>query len=516
MAEPHSSEMSLAEVQALIDTYDTLDRERCKEAMVKVAMACNAYGATAIEAANELQDLSMERGHTLFDLSKAERKLIEQNAKLILNQKVCSAASYARRKIERLAAIRRMCPELENNNSLPKCPKPLKELHDLIERHGYQFACSFLRDAMYRRFQALSGNGRNKRETFARPNARDFTWAVKQSQLDDRPSADTPAVLFEQRDGLPHFVRDRPCDLRKLLGKALLEQAAKPAVGAPNTSNSGTAQPASAGSSRRAVDTTAHEHNGGGNETPPPVIKTKTRKQPARKVNAPLAQTVKPARKGRETDDWYTIGGRKPFKRPALQSDSMPSPKRQAAHSPSATPQNQPRYTHPRVPTASPTAPVIAPPQLLVTESMLPRQRQTSHTLSLSPQHQHSRSRAPTPPSMMPEVAEPKIRHYYSKATSSASPASLSVKEEPAEADEAVLDGHINAHAEYRRLSEEIRPASTGTLQQTPALQESSVEATHRNVAESLRPSAPGVTLRNNERLSWKDAFRQTLNIWTR
>ncbi|KAK5730266.1 hypothetical protein LTR15_000200 [Elasticomyces elasticus] len=482
--------MSLADVLKRIDTYATMDREECKAAMVEVAKACNAHGATAMVAANDVQNLSMEKGHTLFDLSKTERKLIEQNAKLIRNTH--RAALYARRQIDRLAAIREMCPELKNDNSLPLSPRHLKQLHDMIERCGHQLACSHLRDAMYRRFQAIVGAGSHSRDSFQRPNTKDIAMAAKASQLHGKAPADTPAVLFEQRD------------------------AAEPTVNVPNTSSSGTVQPKSAGTGRRAVDNAAREYNSDGDETPPPVIKTKTRKQPARKVNAPLAQTVKPDLKGRETDDWYTIGGRKSSKRPALQLDSMPSPKRQAAYSPSATSQEQQDYTHPRVPTASPIAPVIAPTQLLVTESMLPLQRQTSHTLSLSPQHQHSRSRAPTPPSMMPEVAEPKIRHYYSKATSSASPAPLSVKEEPAEADEAVLDGHINADAEYRRLSEEIRPASTGTLQQTPALQEASVEATHRNVAGSLRPPATGVTLRNNERLSWKDAFRQTLNIWTR
>ncbi|KAK4962564.1 hypothetical protein LTR10_000190 [Elasticomyces elasticus] len=451
----HPSEMSLAQVQALIDTYGTLDREKCKEAMVEVAIACNTHGATAIVLANELQDLSMERGHTLFDLSKTERKSIEQHVKLI--DSAYAKASYARRKIERLAAVRRLCPELQNNINLPQDPPRLKELQELIERCGYELACSFLRDAMYRRFQALVANGRNKSETFARLNVKDITWAAKQSQLQGRPAPDTPAVLFGQRDGMPQFVCDRPYDLRKLLAKALLEQAAEPTVNVPNTSRPGTMQPESTGTDERAIDTTARENDSNGNEPPPPVIKTKTRKQPARKVNVPLAQTVKPAQKVTETPPWYTRGG----KRPAPPPELMPSPKRQAAHSPCTTPQKQQVYTRLSAPTPSPITPVIARPQLPPAELMPPPQKQKSHTLSLSPQDAQSRSGAPTPSSIMPEVAEPEILHDYWEPKTSASPF---IKEESMVENGAVLEGCKDAYPETERMGEEIRPGSTGTL----------------------------------------------------
>ncbi|KAK3650539.1 hypothetical protein LTR56_006244 [Elasticomyces elasticus] len=400
-----SSEMSLAAVQKLINTYDTLDREDCKAAMVKVAIACNTHGATAIVAANELQDLSMEKGQALFGLSKMERKLIEQNAKFIIG--TYHAASYARKKVNRLAALHQMCPELQNNHGLPQDPVRLKELNDLIQKCGHQLACCFLRDAMYRRFQTLVGNGRHRSDVFPRLNAKDIIWAAKQSQLHGKPAPDTPAVLFEQRDGMPHFVCDRPYDLRKLLGKALPEQAAGSAVGAANTSNPGTLQLRSAVTDGRAVDTTARGHDSDVNETPFVFKPPRTRKQPARKVCA----TVNPTRTATETPLLYRIGkGRN--KRPATPPESVPSPKRQAVHSPSATSQEQLAYTHPSAPTPSPITPAITRPQLPPAELMPPPQKQRSHTLSLPPEHAQSRSGAPTPSSIMPQVAKPDILHY--------------------------------------------------------------------------------------------------------
>ncbi|KAK4893232.1 hypothetical protein LTR27_008353 [Elasticomyces elasticus] len=509
MADPQTSEMSLAQVEALIDTYDTLDREDCKAAMMKVAKACDAHGAIAIEAANELQDLSMERGHTLFGLSKTERKLIEQNATFILNQKVVKAAGYARRKIDGLAAIREMCPELANNNSLPQKPDHLKGLHGLIERCGYQLACCFIRDAMYRRFQAITGPGFHGSESFSRLNVKDITWAAKQSQLHGRPAPDTPAVLFEQRDGMPHFVCDRPRDLRKLLDKALLERPAEPTVNVPNTSRPGTVQPESTGTDERAIDTTARENDSNGNETPPPVIKTKTRKQPARKFNVPLAQTVKPAQKVTETPPWYTKGG----KRPAPPPELMPSPKRQAAHLTSATSQEQQDYTHLRAPMPSSITPAIAGPQMLPTELMPPPQKQKSHTLSLSPEHAQSRSGAPTPSLIMPVVAKPKISHYYWEPKTSASPF---IKEESTVENGAVLEGYKDAYAETGRMSEEIRPGSTGASQQNSAPQEGGREGTYNNVVGSLQPPISVVAPNDNRRSSWVNTWENMWNPWKR
>ncbi|KAK5703101.1 hypothetical protein LTR97_004050 [Elasticomyces elasticus] len=503
----HSSEMSLAQVQALIDTYDTLDREDCKAAMVKVAIACNGYGATAIMLANQLQDLSMERGNTLFGFSKTECKSIEQNAKLI--KTTLCASLYTCRKIEKQAALRQICPELLNNNNLPQDPKILKELRGLIERCGYQLACCFLRDAMYRRFQALVGNGRHKSGSFLRIHTKDITWAAKQSQLHGRPAPDTPAVLFEQRDGMPQFVCDRPYDLRKLLGKALLEQAAEPAVNVPNTSRPGAVQPESTGTDVRAIDTTARENDSNDNETPPPVIKTKTRKQPARKVNVPLAQTLKPAQKVTETPPWYTKGG----KRPAPPPESMPSPKRQAAHLTSATSQEQQDYTHLRAPMPSSITLAIAGPQMLPTELMPPPQKQKSHTLSLSPEHAQSRSGAPTPCSIIPEVAKPEMVHYYWEPKTSASPF---IKEESTVENGAVLGGCKDAYAESGRMSEEIRPGSTGALQQNPASQGDGGEGTYNNVVGSLQPPIPVVAPNDNRRSSWVNTWENMWNPWKR
>ncbi|KAK5737915.1 hypothetical protein LTR17_006355 [Elasticomyces elasticus] len=501
--------MSLAQVQALIDTYDTLDRERCKEAMVKVAMACNAYGATAIEAANELQDLSMEKGATLFNLSKTERKSIEQNAKFILNLKVGKAASYVRRKIDRLAAIREMCPELRNNNNLPQNPSRLKDLHDMIERCGYELACCFLRDAMFQRFQALVGNGCDRTGTFPRPQVKDITWAATESRLHSRASADTPAVLFEQREGLPHFVCDGPKDLRKLLGRAPRDQAAEPTVNVPNTSRPGTVQPKSAVTDRRAPDIVDRDHDSDGNETPP-----KTRKQPARMVRAAPAQTINPARKRRETSPWYKYTkDRKDLKRPATPPESMPSPKRQAVHSPCATPQKQQVYTRLSAPTPSPITPAITRPQLPPAEVMPPPQKQRSHTLSLSPQDAQSRSGAPTPCSIMPEVAKPEISHYYWEPKPSASPF---IKEESTVENGAVLEGYKDAYAESGCMSEEIRRGSTGALQQNPASQGDGGEGTYNNVVGSLQPPISVAAPNDNRRSSWVNTWENMWNPWKR
>ncbi|KAK5676827.1 hypothetical protein LTS10_010591 [Elasticomyces elasticus] len=468
--DPNSSETTLAEVRALIATYGDLDREGRKDAMVRVAIACNTYGATAIVAANEVQDLSMKRGQTLIGLSKTERRFIEQNGKLIENAR--KKAEYVRGKVDRLAALRQMCPELKDNNNLPQDPKHLKALHHSFKRCGYQLAYSFLQDAMYQRFLRGPTSHYNRYRLGQRFSITDIQWAAEQSVLHSRAAARSPAVLFEQCEGLPHFVSDSRYELQRLL-----EQAAEPTVKVPNTSTSGPMQLASEGTDERAINTTAREHDSDGSEMPP-VLKTKTRTQPARKVRAASTQTIEVVRQRRETSPWYTKGR---GKRAPLQADPMHSPKRQAAPSPSATSQDQQDYNHLSAPMPSPITPAIARP--LVPELMACPQKQRPHTLFSSPQHAQSRSGAPMPSSIMPEVAELEIVHYYWEATTSASPF---IKEESTVEIGAVLEGHTNAYAESGRMSEDIRPGSTDVLQQTTASQGDGGEGTYNNVAVEL------------------------------
>ncbi|KAK3629921.1 hypothetical protein LTR56_008802 [Elasticomyces elasticus] len=453
MADPRSisrsGEMSLADVRALINTYGDLDRDQCKDAMVKVAKACNAYAAIAVVMANELQDLSMEKGQARCDLSKTERNLVEQNAKLVRSTN--TAANYARQKVDRLAAIREMCPELENNNSLPQAPARLKVLKDLFQKCGYQLACCFLRDAMYRRFLTAAANPKHLK--LGQLLSTKDIWIAGQSHSRGRPVADAPARPFEQKDGVPHSVSARMTVLKELVA-----QVVEPTPTAPNTSRPDTMPPQSAGTGD-AIDTAAREHDNDSNETP---FRSK-RVQPARK-----ARTVKPTQKASPPPILYTKGG---TKRPAPPPEPMPEPKRQAAHSPSA-PQRKQVYTHLSAPTPSPITPAIARPR--VPELMARPQNQRSHTLFSSPQHAQSRSGAPMPSSMMPEVARP---NHYSKATLSGSYALPAMTEEPAEADEAVLDGHANAHAQIGRSRDGVDPGPTGALQQTSALQEDSEKA---------------------------------------